>query len=176
MCVLSLLAGSAWICHDTPVFYAIAWCILFSLQAGFLFWIELVYVPRLLRYEFCNRSDISDGLFYSRYAASGAPIEEIAELRRELGSVFGVPVEKIRSEDDFCYPGFLELGERTCAGFERAAQATERRTGVCFDVDSVATVDDYIRAWTEAARWRKSVGSPRAWGEALTRPRTSERQ
>jgi len=150
--LLILLWAAMWFFNDARLLYKVAFGILAIGYVVFLGWIERCYVPKLRLRHFRSRCDLPDTEFYLSYSTTGVTLEEIAAIRRDLSNVFAVPVEKLRPEDDFRYVGFVELTESTEAGFDRAAKATELRTGISVHITDTLTVDDYIKVWAKARR------------------------
>lgn len=149
-CLLVLLLCAMVLLGSKPMAYKIVWCALLAAYSGFLAWLELRYVPRMRTCRFLNRSDIPDSRFCLEFEALGASTSEVVALRRDLADAFHIPAEKIQPQDaidDFGYPGFVELMGMTDARLEKAAENSERRTGVRIDVGAVATVNDYITAY-----------------------------
>lgn len=150
--LLILLWTSMRFFNDAQLLYKVSFGILAVGYVVFLGWIEICYVPKLRLRHYRVRRDLPDTEFYLSYSTTGVTVEEIAAIRRDLSNAFGVPVEKLRPEDDFRHVGFVELTESTEAGFDRAAKATQLRTGISVDTTDTLTVDDYITFWAKARR------------------------
>jgi len=111
------------------------------------------------RWRFRRRLGLPDDVFFEGYRPLGYPRELVCGLRKDVASAFGLPYDKLRPEHSFtkelARSGIDVSGILTDA-FADSVEASVDRVGGRPELNKVATVDQYIRAFCDYVNFLKT--------------------
>ena len=87
-----------------------------------------------------------DEIYQQFYASSGVDKNSMIEVWQEIAQVLKVPAERLRPTDKFGKDiGAYWITSEALDTLGELAQQRARRLGIAIDLESILTVDDYVK-------------------------------